>query len=143
MCSADPATEPPVDLKPGLYQVTLGGGTVVELKAGGRQAEICFAADNALALPSDPISHIIPDWDGCTTRHDEPRGNAMSGERTCPGGEGYRRKKSMRMAYSGSHGTEDFRIDGEVTQGDDEGGGVSHLGSGPFRITGTRVGECS
>ena len=142
-CAAsDPATEVPVDLLPGSYQVTLGGGTIVELKAGGRQAEVCFATDNALAFPSDPVSHLIPDWDGCTTTHDDPKGNAMSGLRNCPGGEGYRRKTSVRMRYAGSHGTDDFTIDGEVSQGDDEGGGVSHLGSGPFQIKGKRVGEC-
>jgi len=140
--SPDPATEMPVDLLPGLYQVTLGGGTVVELKAGGRQADVCFATDNALAFPGDPVSHLIPDWPGCTTTADDPKGNAISGLRNCPGGEGHQRKTTMRMSYAGSHGTDEFRIDGEVTQGDDEGGGVMRLGSGPFRISGKRIGEC-
>ena len=32
-CAAkDPATEKPVDMLPGLYQLTIGGGTIVELK---------------------------------------------------------------------------------------------------------------
>ena len=138
----DPAAEVPVDLLPGLYRVTLGGGTVVELKAGGRQAEVCFAPDNASAFPSDPISHLIPDWDGCTTANDAPKGNAISGLRNCPGGQGHKRRQSMRMRYAGSHGTEDFAIEGEVSQGDDEGGGVSHLGSGPFTLSGKRIGNC-
>ena len=138
----DPAAEAPVDLLPGLYQVTLGGGTVVELRSGSRQAEVCFAPDNALAFPGDPVSHLIPDWEGCTTSHDDPRGNAMSGLRNCPGGEGHQRRQSMRMSFVGSHSTDRFTIDGEVRQGDDEGGGISHLGSGVFRISGKRIGEC-
>ena len=142
-CSAsDPATETPVDLRPGLYQVSVGGGTIVELKPRYSSGEACFAADNALAFPRDSVSHLIPDWDGCSTTHDDPKGNAISGVRNCPSGAGYKRKMSVRMEYQGSHSSDAFTINGHVSMGDDEGGGVMHLGSGDFRITGKRIGDC-
>lgn len=139
----DPASEVPVDLLPGLYQVRVGGGTIVDLKSGGMSGEICFAIDNALAFPSNALSHLVPDWEGCSTSYDDPKGNAVSGLRTCPGGDGYRRKKTTRANFAGSHSTDSFLIEGEVRQGDDEGGGVMHLGSGPFQIKGKRIGDCS
>ena len=143
-CAAkDPATEKPVDLLPGLYQLSVGGGTIVELKPAFASGQACFAADNAAAFPTDSVSHLIPDWDGCTTNHDDPKGNAISGLRTCAGGEGHKRKMSVRMEYRGSHSTDAFRIDGHVSMGDDEGGGVMHLGSGDFMIAGKRIGDCS
>lgn len=49
---------------------------------------------------------------------------------------------SMRAAFSGSHTTESFELKGQVTQCNQEGGGVMNLGSGEFSITGNRVGDC-
>ena len=142
-CSSDPASEPPVELKGGLYQVSAHGGTVVELKgADKRSAEICFAPESASALPGEPLAHLIPSWDGCDTHNDPPRGNAMSGSRNCPGGEGHERHQSMHLAFTGRHTADTFDIAGAVTQGDDEGNGVMHLGSGDFAISGKRVGDC-
>ena len=142
-CAAkDPATEKPVDMLPGLYQLTIGGGTIVELKPAFASGQACFALDNALAFPTDSVSHLIPDWDGCTTTHDDPKGNAISGLRNCPGGEGHKRKTSVRMQYRGSHTTDSFTIRGHVSMGNDETEQVMHLGSGDFMLDGKRVGEC-
>jgi hypothetical protein len=46
------------------------------------------------------------------------------------------------MTYTGSHTADSFRMEGTLSQGHDEGGGVMHLGSGDFVITGKRIGEC-
>lgn len=140
-CSS-PETEKPVDLQPGLYEIAVGGGTIVELASGKRTDRICFQSDNAAAFPREPLSHIIEHWDGCSDELTDPKGNAISGARKCAGGEGHRRKTSVLAKYSGSHSTDSFKIEGAVSQGDDEGGGVMHLGSGSFSITGHRVGDC-
>ena len=135
-CS-NPKTEAPDDLAPGLYEVTLGGGTMIELASHERTDRICFAPENTLALPREPLSHIVKQWDGCSDEAAEPTGNAFSGARRCPN-----RKTPVNVEYTGTHGTDSFKIEGAVTQGSDEGGGVMHLGSGDFSISGKRVGDC-
>ena len=135
-CSSDPATEAPVALEAGLYEVTVGGGTLVEFKSGKRTEQICFWSADAVTFPTNPLVHTIGEWDNCTSQLDEPRGNAISGARLCD------RKAPMTVAYSGSHTTNSFDIRGTVTQGSGEGGGVMRLGSGDFAIVGKRVGNC-
>jgi Protein of unknown function (DUF3617) len=135
-CS-NPETEPPVDLAPGLYDVTLGGGTLIELKSKQRTDSICFAPENTFAFPSEPLSHILPQWDGCADEAQAPAGNAIRGARRCPD-----RKMPLNLEYAGSHSTDSFTIEGTVMQGSGEGGGVMQLGSGDFSISGRRVGDC-
>ena len=135
-CSSDPATEVPVTLEAGLYEVTVGGGTLVQFKSGGRTERICFWSADAITFPTNPLVHTIGEWDNCTNRPDEPRGNAISGARLCD------RKAPMTVAYNGSHTTNSFDIRGTVTQGSGEGGGVMRLGSGDFAIIGKRIGDC-
>ena len=55
--------------------MSVGGGTIVELKPAFAAGQACFALDNALAFPTDSVRHLIPDRDGCTTTHDDPQGN--------------------------------------------------------------------
>jgi hypothetical protein len=140
-CSS-PEKEQPVDLQPGTYEVTVGGGTIVALASGQRTDRICFQSDNAVAFPREPLSHIIEHWDDCSDELADPKGNAISGARKCTGGEGHRRKVSVLATFSGSHSTDSFKIEGAVSQGEGEGGGIMRLGSGDFTITGHRVGDC-
>lgn len=139
-CSThDPATEAPVPMLPGLYEVTLGGGTVVELKSGpGRTSKLCLDALGAADLVRDPMGQTVARWENCSTVTDEPKGNAMSGARQCD-----QRAMPMVARYVGSHTSDSFVIKGAVTQGHDEGGGVMHLGSGDFSLTGKRLGDCA
>ena len=136
-CTPDPASEPPVELLPGLYEVRVGGGTLVRLPSDERTARICFDPVDAMTFPKTPLFPTIGDWDSCTESPDEPRGNAISGKRQCD------RKSPMTVAYSGSHSADSFDLRGTVTQGDDEGGGVMRLGSGDFSIEGKRIGDCT
>ena len=137
-CARDPATEQPVDLQAGLYEVSLGGSTVVKLKSEGRKAQICLDSYDASQFPRDPLLHLVAPWDGCSSQLGEPRGNAMSGKRMCE-----ERKTPMTAAYTGSHTADSFEIKGTVTQGSDENASVMHLGSGDFSLLGKRVGDCS
>ena len=135
-CSADPASEPPVQLLPGSYEVAAGGGTMVELRGGKRSDLLCIAADSATMFKSNPLAQLTSDWEGCSDVYAEPRGNALAGSRTCE------RKTPVRITYSGSHTADSFEIRGTVAQGDDESGMAMHLGSGEFTITGKRRGDC-
>lgn len=136
-CARDPATEPPVELQPGLYEVQVGGGTVVELKSGERTERICFYPPDALTFPNTPLYATVGNWDGCSDTPDDPRGNAISGKRQC-----LDRRVPLTATYAGSHTTDSFELRGTVTQSDDEGGSVMHLGSGDFTITGKRIAPC-
>lgn len=139
----NPATEKPVEMLPGLYQLTIGGGTIVELKPHYASGQACFEGPDAQAFPTESVSHLIPDWDGCTTTHDDPKGNAIGGLRNCAGGSGHKRKTSVRMEYHGSHTADAFTIRKHVSMGNDETEQVMHLGSGDFMLDGKRIDECS
>ena len=135
-CSA-PEDQEPVALQAGLYDVVVGGGTLIESRSGQTVDQICIQDAQAAYFPTDPLGPIVKPWDSCSSTLDEPKGNAMSGSRKCEA-----RKMPMVATYSGSHTTDSFEIDGLVEQRNQEGSGVMHLGSGEFHITGKRIGDC-
>jgi hypothetical protein len=138
-CStSDPATEQPVVMQAGLYDVTLGGSTVVALKSEGRTTQVCLDSSGAAQFPIDPLGPLVKAWSTCSSQLDEPRGNAMSGKRMCR-----ERKTPMTATYTGSHTVDSFKIEGKVTQGADETEEMMRLGSGDFSLLGKRVADCS
>lgn len=137
-CAA-PEDQLPVDLQAGLYEVVVGGGTLIEARSGNVVDKVCIDASAASNFATDPLGPLVKPWRECSSTTEPPRGNAMAGSRKCEA-----RKMPMVATWAGSHTTDSFEIDGLVEQGNgDEGGRVMHLGSGEFRITGKRVGECS
>jgi hypothetical protein len=130
--------ETPVSLTAGRYEISLGGGTLIELKSRSRTAEMCLNSYDATQFPKDPLSWTVEPWETCSTEVNPATGNAMSGARVCR-----ERKMPMTASYTGTHNADSFRIDGVVKQSDDENASVMHLGSGNFTITGKRVGDCS
>ena len=132
------SAEAPVNLAPGRYEISLGGGTLVNLKSGSRTADLCLNSYDATQFPKDPLSWTIEDWENCSTEVKPATGNAMTGARVCR-----ERKMPMTASYTGTHNADSFRIDGVVKQSDDENASVMHLGSGDFIISGKRVGDCS
>jgi hypothetical protein len=132
-----PEEQDPVELQPGLYEVVVGGGTLIESRSGNTVDRVCLDPAQAASFPTDPLDPLVKPWNSCSTELDEPKGNAMSGSRKCKA-----RRMPMTATYSGSHTMDSFAIDGLVEQGSGEGGGVMHLGSGEFHITGKRVGDC-
>jgi hypothetical protein len=137
-CSRDPASEAPVELRAGLYQVNIGGGTIVELKDGARGGEVCLDSYSASEFPNDPVQALAGSWDGCSAKIEPRKGNAISGARTCE-----QRAMPMTMNYSGSIAQDGFIIHGTVAQGSDESESRMHLGSGDFTISGKRAGGCT
>ena len=129
------AAERPVALNPGLYEVSIGGGTMVRLPSGAYNGKLCFSAADADAFAQRPFAHIFPEWAGCSTV-DDPKGNAIRGKRTCES------RLPAWISYAGSHDANSFIIVGSVAQGHDETPMVLHLGSGDFTIVGKRTGAC-
>ena len=137
-CARDPAGEAPVQLQPGLYQVAVGGGTIVRLPSDERSDQICLSPPDAIDFAKSPLYPTIGAWDGCVDTPGEPKGNAIAGRRECPD-----RKTPATATFAGSHTADSFEIHGTVAQGDDESASVMHLGSGDFSLTGKRVGDCT
>ena len=130
--------ETPISLVAGLYEVRLGGATLLELKSGSRTHEVCLNSYDAMQFPKDPLSWTAETWENCSSELDAPKGNGMSGARVC-----LERNMPMTARYTGTHDTETFSIDGVIKQGSGENESVMHLGSGNFIISGKRVGDCS
>ena len=135
-CTQDPADQQAVELQPGLYEVTVGGGTLVRLPSDKRTDQICLSVPDAIDFAKSPLYPTIGAWEICTESPDEPRGNAISGKRQCD------RKAAMTVAYTGSHAADSFELRGTVTQGSDENESVMRLGSGDFSISGKRITDC-
>jgi hypothetical protein len=129
------AAELPVALNPGLYEVSISGGTMVQLPSGEYSGTVCFSSADADGFARKPLAAIFPEWPGCSTV-DDPKGNAIRGKRTCEG------RLPAWITYSGSHDANWFVIVGSVAQGHDETAMALHLGSGDFTIVGKRTGAC-
>lgn len=130
------ANERPVELVPGLYEVSIGGGTMVRLASGGYHGKLCFTSSDAAEFPRRPLLHIFPEWSNCSTVDAAPKGNELGGKRSCEG------RLPALITYSGSHTANSFYIQGSVAQGHDETSMAMHLGSGDFTIEGKRTGAC-
>ena len=131
------AMEAPVELLAGIYELRLGGATMVELRSGTRTDRICLDSYGATNFPEDPLGWTIEPWETCSNMLEEPRGNAMSGMRKCE-----QRAMPMIARYTGTHTSDSFKIQGFVSQGRGESEQIMHLGSGEFSVTGNRVGDC-
>jgi len=134
---AEASLEEPVTLLPGLYELRLGGGTLVELRSGTRTDRVCLDSYAAGRVPVDPLGATMEPWETCTDELDPPRGNAMSGARRCT-----QRRTPMIARYTGTHSADAFKVAGSVAQGTGENQQVMRLGSGDFSITGKRIGDC-
>ena len=132
------ARQIPVDVRPGLYSVRLGGSTVVELNSGTRTDEVCLDSVDALQFPTDPLGPTIERWENCSKQLNQLKGNAMRGARLCVA-----RAVPMIARYTGTHTRDSFKVVGAVSQGTDETASVMRLGSGDLSIIGRRIGDCS
>ena len=130
--------EVPVDLQAGLYELRLGGATLIELVSGERTGQLCLNSYDASQLPKDALSKVAEPWEGCATLPNVPQGNAMSGSRKCE-----ERKVPMTATFTGTHTRDRFEINGLVAQGAGESASIMRLGSGEFSIVGKRIGECN
>lgn len=137
-CKGPPEKEAPVSLRPGPYQVSIGSGTLLELRFEKPLDEICYSVSDAAAFVSAPLVRAVKDWPGCSSDVEQKGGNALGGSRVCSN-----RAMPMTLKYHGRHDEQSFRIDGTISQSDNETSSVSHLGSGDFWLAGKRIGDCN
>jgi hypothetical protein len=85
-CS-DPASEQPVNLKPGLYKVTMDttvlGPIKVDSKFGGEEAK-CVASDSDLEWIYPAIENKFCPECSCSTKDKARKGNVFSARAVCP-----------------------------------------------------------
>lgn len=125
-CGADPASETPVALKPGNYDVWVRGGAMIEAPNGTARQQVCLGEWQARDFPQHPLEKTVRKWNGCSDKTDPPRGNQMSGTRTCPKGI---------ATFNGEHGEDRFTIRGTTSS-------RSGAKEEPFTVTGRRTGDC-
>ena len=123
---ADPASETPVDLKPGKYDVFVRGSHLFEAPDNPGRSDVCLSEFEAREWPKHPLEKTTRKFNGCFDTIDEPKGNALSGTRKCPKGT---------ATFTGEHSDERFTVRGTVkssTSDKEEG----------FTISGRRTGDC-
>jgi hypothetical protein len=106
----------------------------VQLKNDERNGEVCIY--DVAAFKNAPLAQIQSPPEDCSDESAEPKGNALSGKRTCD------RKTPIRIEYAGSHTADTFELKGTVAQGSDESDMAMRLGSGEFSVSGKRKGDC-
>ena len=146
-CS-QPADEPPVDLQPGFYRVTLAATS-----AGGRSSSgvsQCFDAARVASFRAAPLRRLLPtqdqiDWtmflepDQCVDTPSPRAGNALAGERRCASDE----IQSRFVAnYEGQLSDQSFDLTADVTFDRGKLPGMPQVVHGTYRLRGRRVDDC-
>lgn len=103
----------------------MGSGFFETIDRPGR-SEVCLTEFGAKEWPAHPLEKSMRKWTGCSDAIDPPRGNALSGKRSCP---------KASATFEGSHTEDKFAIKGVVKWNDD---GREET----FAITGRRTGDC-
>jgi hypothetical protein len=85
--AGDPATQEPVELMPGLYQITLSGtGLAQSIQQGPGEAEgeICLRSGDVSRFPDRMARNYFSMHPGCTASPEPREGNAFRGKVSCP-----------------------------------------------------------
>ncbi|MEQ7873815.1 DUF3617 family protein [Sphingomonas sp. ASV193] len=134
------SADTPVTLRPGQYEVTITGNTLVELRSHRQTDQVCLGQDAAESFADNPLGHVALDGDGCSDSADPAGANGFTGKRSCDVSD--IRHASADIAYTGAHTADSFELHGHVSQGNDKQSGGADNGSGDFAITGHRTGDC-
>lgn len=130
----DATSEEPVDLQPGLYDLSSSG---IRLSSGGERGEKCFSSFEAKQFASSPLRQAIDSWRDCSDTPEPRRGNQTKGKRFCKGAS-FRDDDESIYTYTAETSIDGFVIEGETKDKED--------GSGPdtgrWRIIGRRTGDC-
>ena len=85
--AGDPATQEPVELMPGLYQITLSGTGLAQFTQQGpgeTEDEICVRSGGVSRFPDRMARNYFSMHPGCTAIPEPREGNAFRGTVTCP-----------------------------------------------------------
>ena len=135
-CSG-PESEPPVDLQPGRYEVTMSAGAAAFGPGTGKngQSSLCIMSDQAKDFASNPLplKDVFP---ACKTKMTHRKGNAFSGTRECSAAPESGIALTLTLNWKGRIRADGFEIDGDINST----GAVNR--SGQFQLTGKRTGDC-
>jgi hypothetical protein len=130
----DAASETPVDLQPGLYDLSSSG---IILESGGERGSVCLSATDARDFSYAPLRNANGAWRDCTDTAEPRQGNAVIGKRFCKGAR-FRDDDESIYTYVAEISTDGFVIKGE-TKDKEDGSGPD---TGPWRIVARRTGDC-
>lgn len=85
--AGDPATQEPVELSPGLYQITLLGAGMAQFtqqSPGKTEDEVCVRSSDVSRFPDRMARNYFSMHPGCTASPEPREGNAFVGTVTCP-----------------------------------------------------------
>ena len=132
----DPASEAPVDLLPGLYDIAATGKSYIEISASNTSGQKCIDAQQAREFALFPMQTATRATPDCTDTVEPRTGNLIKGKRYCRAT--FRGTDKRVSTYTVQLTTDGFGIIGDTIDHDDGSGGET----GPFRVIGQRVGDC-
>lgn len=132
----DAAAETPVDLKPGLYDISVTGDQYLYAARNKPSTQKCFGDYETKEVGRLPMLHATYRDDDCTDKVEERQGNAIRGTRSC-GRARFRDDDDWNATYVAEISEDGFIIKGETRDEFDETGGMTM-----WRAVGRRVGDC-
>lgn len=132
----DAATETPVDLKPGLYDINVSGDQYLYAARNEPSTRKCLSDFEAKEVGRLPMLHATYRDDDCTDKVEERQGNAIRGSRFCVRAA-RRPDDDWQATYVAEISKDGFIIKGETRDEFDETGGMTM-----WRAVGRRVGDC-
>jgi len=82
-----PAAQEPIELTPGLYQITLSGAGLAQFtqqRGGKTEDEVCVRAGDVSRFPDRLARNYFSLHPGCTFSPQARQGNAIGGTLSCP-----------------------------------------------------------
>ena len=134
-CS-DPATQAPLALKAGLYDISALGESYVEISPGNTSDKRCLSAFDVSEFERFPMLHGTRRLRECSETVEPRKGNLVLGRQRCT--SGHLDQDETVSTYELVIGEEEFMISGAVKDRRD--------GTGPetgnFTVIGRRIGDC-
>jgi hypothetical protein len=112
-CKRDPATEQPVQVKPGMYEAKMTAGFgPLSLSASEGSRRSCVTADEAEHFPQVFTRRYLSMDGACDGPLSERTGNLVTGKMSCKADKG----KSLEMTYAAAVGEEavDVTVEGTM-----------------------------
>jgi hypothetical protein len=132
----DPASEAPVALKPGMYDISALGESYVEISPSNIRDKKCLTAFDVSEFERFPMLHGTRRLPECTERVEPRTGNLVLGRQRCT--SGHLDQDETVSNYEVVISEERFVIKGQVKDRRDGTGPKT----GTFTVIGSRIGDC-
>jgi hypothetical protein len=115
--AGDPATQEPVELTPGLYEITASGVSLdryVRTDPDAPKDQVCVTAGETAEFTDGLVNKHLVLHPGCTTVADPREGNTMAGTITCPM-DPLIADSAVTIAYQGKIAADSVRVTSKMT----------------------------